>query len=71
MRNVGYIMSHSFIDTLLVGARSVKQLADLYASSEGSLDPSIVERLDAVSQPLLTATKGNPDMYQSVSRVRY
>ena len=66
-----YIMSHSFIDTLLVGARSVKQLADLYASSEGSLDPSIIEQLDAVSQPLLTATKGNPDMYQSVSRVRY
>ena len=68
---LSYIMSHPFIDTVLVGARTVSQLEELVASTEGTPDPGLIETLDSISQPLLEATGGNPDMYQPVSRVRY
>jgi myo-inositol catabolism protein IolS len=66
-----YILSHSCIDTVLAGARTIKQLDELVLSINGPLDDEIITRLDAVSDPVLQAAGGNPDMFQKNPRVRY
>ncbi len=67
-----YILSHSFIDTVLAGARTIKQLDELVLSSaKGPLDDEIITRLDALSDPVLKAAGGNPDMFQKHSRIRH
>lgn len=66
-----YISSQSFIDTILVGARTVDQLTDIRKSMKGALDNELMEKLNQCSETLLRAAKGNPDMYQKVSRVRH
>lgn len=66
-----YIESQSFIDTILVGARTVDQLMEIINSMKGPLDYELSAELNRFSEALLKATKGNPDMYQHLSRVRY
>lgn len=66
-----YISSQPFIDTILVGARTVKQLKEIQNSLKGPLDNELINSLNRSSDHLLTAAKGNPDMYQKISRVRY
>jgi aryl-alcohol dehydrogenase-like predicted oxidoreductase len=66
-----YISSQPFIDTILVGARTVEQLKEIRKSLKGPLDNELINSLNRCSDNLLTAAKGNPDMYQKISRVRY
>jgi len=63
-----YIQSKSFIDTILIGARSIKQIEEIVLSLNGPLDKEIIELLNKGSGNLLAAADRNPDMYQS--RVR-
>lgn len=66
-----YISSRSFVDTILVGARTVEQLKEIRKSLKGSLDNDVINSLNRCSEKLLAAAKGNPDMYQKISRIRY
>lgn len=65
-----YIQSQPFIDTIIVGARSIMQLNELVISLKGTLNKEIIGLLNNVSDNLLSAADKNPDMYQSKSRIR-
>lgn len=68
---LGYVASRPFIDRILVGARSVDQLRGVLDAIATPLDAAIVGRLEAATDSLREALGGNPDMYQSESRVRF
>ena len=67
---VSYILSHDFIDSMLAGARNLSQLEQLISAIDTKLPEDVKTELDRVSQPLLEAIGGNPDMYNRKSRVR-
>lgn len=69
---IRYIRSQAFVDTILAGARNIKQLKELQSivTSPG-LDKDVMDTLNKCSLKLLIATGGNPDMYQHRSRIRY
>lgn len=67
---LAYALSRDFIDTLIVGARTPDQFDQLLRASEISLPTHVVNALDIVSDPLLKACHGNPDMFRDKSRIR-
>lgn len=68
---IGFAASSPHIDAILVGARTRAQLEELIGMVDAELPDGVVSRLMEITQPLKEAVGGNPDMYQSPSRVRY
>lgn len=68
---LGFVSSRSFIDVMLLGARTEEQLARSLAAAETTLSQQEVAALEEATDELLKATGGNPDMYMTESRVRF
>ena len=68
---MNFSSSRSFIDTLLVGARTVEQLDEIISESRNKPDEEILKDLEGISESLKNKAAGNPDMFQEKSRVRY
>lgn len=68
---VAFALSRPFIDSLIVGARTVVQLDQLISASESNLPKDLLRALDSCSRPLYDKCLGNPDMFREVSRIRH
>lgn len=68
---LAFVLSRPFIDTVLVGARTESQLNTICHAVELKLTGAEIVMLEEITEDLLIATGGNPDMYQSESRVRF
>jgi myo-inositol catabolism protein IolS len=66
---IAYVLQRPFIDVVLAGARSIDQLKELVSVFDCFLDNGTIAKLDSISEDLLRATEGNPDMYQIPGRV--
>lgn len=64
-----YFSSQPFSDTILVGTNTVEQVKEIRYSQKSPLDNELINSLNRCSDQLLSAAKGNPDMYQKISRV--
>ncbi|MCF7915096.1 MAG: aldo/keto reductase [Spirochaetaceae bacterium] len=68
---LAFVGSKPFIDTMLIGARTEEQLTSSIQAAETTLSADVLQALEDATEELKKATGGNPDMYQSNSRVRY
>lgn len=62
---LNWLLARPGVTSLIVGARTVEQLADNLAASDWSLDPAEVARLDAVSAPRLPYPQWHQLLYNS------
>lgn len=62
---LNWLLAKPGVTSLIVGARTVEQLADNLAASDWSLDPAEVERLDAISAPRLPYPQWHQLLYNS------
>lgn len=60
---IAYVLSKPFIDVVLAGARTQRQLEVLVDSVDTVLEQDVMDRLDAGSQELWEAAGNNADMY--------
>ena len=68
---LSYARSRPFIDTVLIGARTVEQLTRSCEVIATGISGEEIGALDAATQRLKNVCGGNPDMYLTESRVRF
>lgn len=68
---LAFVRSRAFIDVLLIGAKTEQQLRQSCHAAGTRLTPHEVAAAERATEQLRQAAGGNPDMYQSASRVRY
>lgn len=68
---LAFVRSRAFIDVVLIGAKTERQLEQSCNAARASLTPHEVAAAEQATEQLRRAAGGNPDMYQSASRVRY
>ncbi len=68
---IQFALSRPFIDSILVGARNPRQFEDTLEAARKSVSPDVLMELTGLSEKLRMAAGGNPDLYQTDSRIRY
>ncbi len=68
---MNFVSSRQFVDTILFGARTVKQLEEIHRVYQEEVEIRVLEELNRISAPLKIKAGGNPDMFQEISRVRF
>ena len=68
---LGFVLSRPFIDSVLFGSRTPEQLKQLVAASEQEIPQELLMELTNASEELRRAAGGNPDLYQTDSRIRH
>ncbi len=69
--SIQFALSRPFIDAILVGARNPRQFEDTLEAVRKSVSPDMLMELTQLSEGLRMAAGGNPDLYQTDSRIRY
>lgn len=66
-----FALSRGFVSSVLFGARNAEQVEQTVTEAFEPLPPELLKRLVEETEILRAAAGGNPDMYQTDSRIRY
>lgn len=67
---VSWVLHQPSIASAIVGARKPAQIQELAAAADLHLDPSTIEKLNVVTEPVKQILGPNPDMWSAESRFR-
>ena len=68
--SLSYLLHKKGVEVVVVGARKKKQVEENAKSSEITLSPEIIEKLDRITENLKNKLGKNPDMWLTNSRIR-
>ncbi|HDD64853.1 MAG TPA: aldo/keto reductase [Firmicutes bacterium] len=68
--SLSYLLHKKGVEVVVVGARKKKQVEENAKSSEITLSPDIIEKLDRITENLKNKLGKNPDMWLTNSRIR-
>ena len=67
---VAWVLQQPGVAAAIVGARQPEQVQQMAAAADLQIDPEILEKLNAVTEPVKQILGANPDMWMSESRFR-
>ena len=68
--SAAWVIARSGVECALVGSRDTAELKDNLKAAELILDPSVTEKIDELSEPLLRRLGYNPDYYENERNAR-
>jgi aryl-alcohol dehydrogenase-like predicted oxidoreductase len=67
---VAWVLQQPGVASVIAGARQPEQIQEIAAAVDLTLNPSMIRKLDAITEPVKQILGPNPDMWAAESRFR-